>query len=181
MIKTVILAASALALAASGEVRANAAEPADVAAPEGQRWSEVVRRTQAGGYLMGNPQAPVKVIEYASLTCNHCAHFAAEGEGPLKADYVDSGRVSFEFRNYTLELLEAVVRFCIWVEMQIKHICRSARPVHYASRVQPMIQTPDHSTFPSGHATEAFAVLNAARAVAPPSMSKSDLREAGSA
>jgi hypothetical protein len=63
-----------------------------------------------------------------------------------------------EFRNYTQELLEAVVRFCISVEMQIKHYCRSARPVHYSRKVQPLIQTPDHSTFPSGHATEAFAV-----------------------
>lgn len=63
-----------------------------------------------------------------------------------------------EFRNYTLELLESVVRFCISVEMQIKHYCRSARPIHYSPKVQPLIQTPDHSTFPSGHSTEAFAV-----------------------
>lgn len=63
-----------------------------------------------------------------------------------------------EFRNYTQELLEAVVRLCISVEMQIKHYCRTARPVHYSPKVQPLIQTPDHSTFPSGHATEAFAV-----------------------
>lgn len=63
-----------------------------------------------------------------------------------------------EFRNYTQELLEAAVRFCISVEMQIKHYCRSARPVHYSTKVQPLIQTPDHSTFPSGHSTEAFTV-----------------------
>lgn len=61
-------------------------------------------------------------------------------------------------RLRSLELLGAVVRFLIFVEMQVKHLCRFARPVDLDTRVQPMIQTPDHSSFPSGHATEAFAV-----------------------
>ena len=40
----------------------------------------------------------------------------------------------------------------------MKFFCRAARPVDLAAQVQPMIQTPDHSSFPSGHAAEAFAI-----------------------
>ena len=102
--KLLILAAAAAMLSPGAADAQTAAGP--VAAPEGQRWSEVVTKTDAGGYLMGNPDAPVKVVEYASLTCGHCAHFAMEGEAPLKADYVDTGRVSFELRNYTLNVVD---------------------------------------------------------------------------
>jgi hypothetical protein len=61
-------------------------------------------------------------------------------------------------RKATLELLYAVWRVTIGIESLAKHICRAPRPVDYSARVQPVIQTPDHSTFPSGHATEAFAI-----------------------
>jgi PAP2 superfamily len=61
-------------------------------------------------------------------------------------------------RLRTLELLEATVRLCIHAEMKLKHLCRAPRPIDLAPEVQPIVQTPDHSTFPSGHATEAFAV-----------------------
>jgi protein-disulfide isomerase len=50
---------------------------------------------------MGNPNARVKLIEYGSLTCPHCAHFSVEGK-PKLMPYVKSGRVSYEFRNYIL-------------------------------------------------------------------------------
>lgn len=61
-------------------------------------------------------------------------------------------------RLRTLEILEAAVRLAIHVELKVKHLCRVPRPVDFAREVQPMVQTPDHSTFPSGHATEAFLV-----------------------
>jgi protein-disulfide isomerase len=50
---------------------------------------------------MGNPKAKVKLVEYGSLTCPHCRHFAETGTAPLRA-YVKSGKVSFEYRNYIL-------------------------------------------------------------------------------
>jgi protein-disulfide isomerase len=49
--------------------------------------------------LMGNPDAPVKVIEYASYTCPACANFSANGTPKLVDNYVKTGQVSFEFRN----------------------------------------------------------------------------------
>lgn len=93
----------ALALSACGDSAGdelNADEPLEhVAAPQGQSWTDVVEVTEADGYLMGNPNAPLKLIEYASLTCGACANFAQTGADPLKEEYVSTGVVSFELRN----------------------------------------------------------------------------------
>ena len=64
-------------------------------------WTKTVSATAEGGFRMGNPKAPVKLVEYGSLTCPHCRHFAENAVNPLKA-YVRSGKVSFEYRNYIL-------------------------------------------------------------------------------
>lgn len=61
-------------------------------------------------------------------------------------------------RKHTLELLAATLRLAILMEMPVKHFCRAPRPMDYAVEVMPMIQTPDHSSFPSGHAMEVHAV-----------------------
>ena len=50
-------------------------------------------------FSLGDPNAPVKIIEYASYTCPHCAHFHADVFKPLKADYIDTGKVQFTFRE----------------------------------------------------------------------------------
>jgi len=57
---------------------------------------------------------------------------------------------------YTLELLAATQRLANFCHMRLKQALASRRPNEYAAQVQPMILTPSHSTFPSGHATEAF-------------------------
>lgn len=72
-----------------------------VEAPNGD-WTQIVSETAEGGYRMGNPNAPVKLVEYGSLTCPHCAEFAVEGGEKLKNEYVKSGQVSWEFRPYLL-------------------------------------------------------------------------------
>jgi protein-disulfide isomerase len=75
---------------------------AEVAPPEGTTWGQTVTRTEQGGWLMGNPDAPIKLVEYGSLTCPACAAFSAEGSAALKENYVESGRVSFELRSMIL-------------------------------------------------------------------------------
>lgn len=55
--------------------------------------------TPEGGFRMGNPAAPVKLVEYGSLACPHCRHFEETGYKPLVQNYVRTGRVSYEFRN----------------------------------------------------------------------------------
>jgi protein-disulfide isomerase len=52
-----------------------------------------------GSVIIGNPAATVRVTEWASYTCPHCAHFAEEGDGALKRTYLPGGRVNFEVRH----------------------------------------------------------------------------------
>ena len=92
----------ALALAACGSesggpVSGEAIAP--VAAPAGQQWTDTVAITPEGGWLIGNPDAPIELIEYGSLTCPACANFSQTGMQSLRDDYINSGRVSLEFRS----------------------------------------------------------------------------------
>jgi protein-disulfide isomerase len=93
-----ILAALALpALAAPA-----AAAPVRRAPPAARDWSRNVVATPEGGFRMGDPAAPVKLVEYGSLTCPHCAAFSREGTPQLVAHYVRTGKVSYEYRNFIL-------------------------------------------------------------------------------
>lgn len=73
------------------------------ATPAGQRaWTSVVEATPEGGFRVGNPNAEVKLVEFASLTCPHCAEFHEQGMSTLLNTYVASGKVSYELRNFIL-------------------------------------------------------------------------------
>jgi protein-disulfide isomerase len=69
--------------------------------PPGGNWSDVVNATSAG-YLMGNPNAKVKLVEIGSLSCPHCQKFEEEGVPTLIEKYVKPGTVSWEFRPYII-------------------------------------------------------------------------------
>ncbi|RGP41097.1 hypothetical protein BPTFM16_01393 [Altererythrobacter insulae] len=105
----------ALTLAAcSGTEEADTAslegEPiAAVEAPEGQSWTDVVTVTEADGYLIGNPDAPLKLIEYASHTCGGCAYFSENGAPPLKSNYISTGVVSLELRNLVRDPIDLTI------------------------------------------------------------------------
>lgn len=71
-----------------------------VAPPKNGDWTTVVSQTAEGGFLMGNPNAAAKIVEFGSMTCPHCAEFDAEGVKPLIDNYVKTGKVSYEFRNF---------------------------------------------------------------------------------
>ena len=58
--------------------------------------------TPDGGFVMGNPKAKVTIVEYGSLTCPHCRHFAETAYKPLVSEYVRTGKVSYEFRSLIL-------------------------------------------------------------------------------
>lgn len=62
-------------------------------------WTATVRQQDNGAYVLGNPAAAVKLVEYLSYTCGHCAHFAGESKAPLRTAYVARGLVSVELRN----------------------------------------------------------------------------------
>ncbi len=46
-------------------------------------WAAQATLTPAGTHLMGNPAAPVKLVEYVSYTCNHCAAYSSISHGAL--------------------------------------------------------------------------------------------------
>ena len=51
-------------------------------------------------FFIGNPDAPIIIIEYASMSCSHCADFHNETLEDLKAEYIDPGKVVFVFRDF---------------------------------------------------------------------------------
>ncbi len=81
-------------------VRHAAAPAGHVAAPvAGKDWSQVATRLPSGAFLWGNPDARVRLVEYLSLTCPHCAHFENEAIPPFVAKYLRPGLVSYEVRH----------------------------------------------------------------------------------
>jgi protein-disulfide isomerase len=76
--------------------RADTVPPADLAQP-----------SPLGDMTMGPENAPVTIIEYASMTCPHCAHFTVETFPKLKERYIDTGKVRFIFREFPLDPLAA--------------------------------------------------------------------------
>ena len=77
-----------------------------VAPPKGGDWTQIVTDTPEGGFLMGNPNAKVHLVEYGSLTCPHCREFEEKGVPVLLANYVKTGQVSYEFRNYVRDAFD---------------------------------------------------------------------------
>lgn len=115
------LTATALLLAGCGgsdggnaSGTASGAPVENVAAPAGTSWLDNVRATPEGGFVHGNPEAAIRVIEYGSYTCSHCAEFAETSNEPIEP-YIASGKVSFEFRAFVrdpLDLTAAIVARC---------------------------------------------------------------------
>ena len=109
---TVFLACAAalVAIAGCNSNEGNAATGATAAVkvdpPKNGDWSTIVTPTAAGGFMMGNPNAAVKLVEYGSMTCPHCAEFDETGTSPLINGYVKNGKVAFEFRNYVRDAID---------------------------------------------------------------------------
>lgn len=103
---------AALALAVAPPVAAQAGPAATVTAGDG------------GGYVLGNPAAPVKLVEYISYTCPHCATFARESGAVLNESYIRRGTVSVEIRH--------LVRDPVDMAMAVAANCGS--PTRFASR-----------------------------------------------
>ncbi|AJP74620.1 protein-disulfide isomerase [Sphingomonas hengshuiensis] len=108
-----MLAAAAALLLATGATPAPAVQKK--AAPA--NWLTVIVKTPAGGFRQGNPDAPVKLVEYGSRTCPTCGRFAAEGMKPLRDQYIATGKVSYEYRDYLVhggpDLALAILNQCV--------------------------------------------------------------------
>lgn len=62
-------------------------------------WSTVAALAPSGSYVIGNPKANVKLIEYVSYTCPHCGHFTRDSAATLKGKMIASGSTSLEVRS----------------------------------------------------------------------------------
>ncbi len=92
-----------IALAFAVAMPAQAATKTAAAAHD---WSKTVSVTPESAFVMGDPKAKVRLVEYMSMTCSHCAHFAGEGLPPLIDKYVRKGAVSLEVRHAIRDSLD---------------------------------------------------------------------------
>ncbi|MFM8542689.1 MAG: thioredoxin domain-containing protein [Chakrabartia sp.] len=75
------------------------AAPAHAQKAAAPNYAKLVTITPTGAFVLGNPKAKIRLVEYLSYTCNHCAHFTGEAAIPLKRDYIAKGLVALELRN----------------------------------------------------------------------------------
>jgi protein-disulfide isomerase len=83
---------------------------ADVGTPalaQNPPLAELMQPGPLGEMSLGSDTAPVTIIEYASMTCPHCAQFHETTYPELKAKYIDTGKVRFIFREFPLDQLAA--------------------------------------------------------------------------
>jgi protein-disulfide isomerase len=100
--------------------------PAAAATPAAKDWTHTVTTTAQGAYVLGNPAAKVKLVEYLSFTCPHCAHFAEEAMPALTAHYVKAGLVSIEARHALRDPADFAAALLV----------RCAGPSHYFAAAQ---------------------------------------------
>jgi protein-disulfide isomerase len=68
---------------------------------------ELMKPGPRGEIALGAPDAKVTVVEYASMTCSHCAHFTVDVWPEFKKKYIDSGKIHYIFREFPLDNLAA--------------------------------------------------------------------------
>lgn len=84
---------------------------ADTARAQDAATAEAPALVEIQDMMLGDPNAPVTVIEYGSFTCPHCANFHANQFQSLNADYIETGKVNFIFREVYFD------RFGLWASM----------------------------------------------------------------
>ena len=65
--------------------------------------------------VLGDPDAPIEIVEYSSLTCSHCRHFHIEILPELKKNYLDTGRAKLVYRDFPFDqlgLMAAILARC---------------------------------------------------------------------
>src|SRR5436305_14782477 len=99
--------AAALALVTGAVMAADEAGYALIAPAAAQQVEGLMDPGPLSDQVLGAAEAPVTVIEYASMTCPHCAHFSETTFPEFKKRYIDTGKVRFIFREFPLDPLAA--------------------------------------------------------------------------
>lgn len=117
MLKKLTLPLGALVLMAAGAIWTALPQAAGLFAPP----AFAAETAEVTDFAMGAEDAPLTVIEYASFTCPHCADFHEDVFPKLKADYIDTGKVRFVYREVYFD------RPSLWAGM----VARCAGEVRY--------------------------------------------------
>src|SRR5437588_12843738 len=91
-----LFAAAACGLAQPALAQRKKAGPTDVSV------EELMKPGPLPDLVLGNAEAPITVVEYASMTCGHCANFHTKVFPTLKEKYVETGKVRFIMREFPL-------------------------------------------------------------------------------
>ena len=86
--------------------------------------SSVLNLTE-NDFIIGNDNAPITIIEYASMSCSHCANFHNNTLPDLKEEYIDTGKVKYVFRDFPYNypaLLGSMVMRCIPSEVRYDYM-----------------------------------------------------------
>jgi protein-disulfide isomerase len=112
-----------------------AAAPADFAqaSPPAADAKALAPRLEGNDMVMGLATAPITIIEYASMTCPHCANFHSATLPQVKANYIDKGLVKFIFREFPLD----------GMALRASMIARCAGPDRYFSFIDVMFRQQD--------------------------------------
>lgn len=104
IVKRLLIALSVLALV-PGTAHA---QPAQHKAAGGN-WNAVVNVTPAGTRIVGNPDAKVRLTEYVSYTCPHCAHFEEASAAQINLAFVSGGKGSVEVRHVVRDPVDMTI------------------------------------------------------------------------
>lgn len=106
--------ARALALAACAALSLAASPPKSLG-PKQTNWNARVGVTADGSHTLGNPDAPIKLTEYVSYTCSHCADFHRESDAALRLTLVPKGQIEVTVTNLLrnpIDLTAAMLTAC---------------------------------------------------------------------
>lgn len=103
-----LAAAGLVAWVYSGEAHAQQKKgPAEV------NTEELHKPGEFPDMILGNADSKVTVVEYASLTCPHCANFATKVFPEFKTKYIDSGKIKYVFRGFALNPLDQAAQMLV--------------------------------------------------------------------
>ncbi len=139
--------------------KVSAAVNADAVALQEARKNSEVLKISSTDIILGDKKAPVVLIEYASLSCPHCAAFVRESFEKLKTEYIDSGKVQFIYRDFPLNqsaLVAAMFAKCVAQDH------KEELPEKYFVTVKALFKTQDSWAFDSKYEErlEAIAKLD---------------------
>lgn len=101
-----VVAVAAIVAGVYFGTRPPAAGPPPVAAAAAPDKSALLA-IQPGDHVLGDPKAPITLIEYASFTCPHCAHFHTQVLPDIKKKWIDTGKVKLIYRDFPLDQVAA--------------------------------------------------------------------------